>query len=152
MSYVRAFRVVAIPQSGLLAQVSSFWLPAGRSCPILTKHCSRSLPHLPALPPLASGGCRHLHCFSTGGVTVGLVICWFYLFIFPSCYVALCASKAHHRPGREGVSWCLETSLLKILFPGRASLPGTELPSWDRAPSPPPLSLFSSFIFFPTCF
>ena len=25
-------------------------------------------------------------------------------------------------------------------------------PSWDRAPSLPPLSPFSSFIFFPTCF
>ena len=30
---------------------------------------------LPAQPPLANGGCRHLRCFSTGGVTVGLVIC-----------------------------------------------------------------------------
>ena len=74
VSYVRAFHVVAIPQSGLLAQVSSFWLSMGRSCQILTKHCS---PHLPALPPLVSGGCWHLCCFSTGGVTVGLVICWF---------------------------------------------------------------------------
>ena len=75
VSYVRAFRVVAIPQSGLLAQVSSFWLRVGCSCPILKKHCS--LLRLPALPPLASGGCRHLHCFSAEGVTVGLVICWF---------------------------------------------------------------------------
>ena len=74
VSYVRAFHVVAIPQSGLLAQVSSFWLSMGRSCQIVTKHCS---PHLPAQPPLASGGCRHLRCFSTGGVTIGLVICWF---------------------------------------------------------------------------
>ena len=48
---------------------------------------------------------------------------------FPSFYVALCVSKARHRLGRESVSWCLETSLLKIPFPGRASLPGTELPS-----------------------
>ena len=48
--------------------------------------------------------------------------------IFPSCYVALCASKAHHRLGRESVSWCLETSLLKIPFLGRASLPEKELP------------------------
>ena len=39
----------------------------------------------------------------------------------PSCYVALCVSKARHRLGRESVSWCLETSL-KIPFPGRASL------------------------------
>ena len=33
------------------------------------------------------------------------------LFIFPPCYVALCASKARHRLGSESVSWCLETSL-----------------------------------------
>ena len=77
VSYVRAFPMVAIPQSGMLAQVSSFWLCAGCSCPILTKHCSPHLRHLPALPPLASGGCRRLCCFSTGGVTVGLIICWF---------------------------------------------------------------------------
>ena len=82
VSYVRALRVVAIPQSGLLAPVSSFWLRVGRSCPILTKHCSPRLPCLPAQPPLASGRCRHLRCFSAGGVTVGLVICWFYLFIY----------------------------------------------------------------------
>ena len=77
VSYVRAFRVVAIPQSGLLAQVRSFWLHVGRSCPILTNLCSPSLPRFPALPPLPSGGCRRLCCFSAGGVTVGLVICWF---------------------------------------------------------------------------
>ena len=77
VSYVRAFRVVAIPQSGLLAQVRSFWVRVGRSCPILTKHRSPRLPRVPALPPLPSGGCRHLCCFSAGGVTVGLVICWF---------------------------------------------------------------------------
>ena len=77
VSYVQAFRVVAIPQSGLLAQVRSFWLRMGRSCPILTNHCSLHLPCFPALPPLASSGCMHLCCFSAGGVTVGLVICWF---------------------------------------------------------------------------
>ena len=72
VSYVRAFCVVAIPQSGMLALVSSLWLHSGHSGLILKKHC---LPCLPAQPLLASGGCRHLHCFSTGGVTVGLVIC-----------------------------------------------------------------------------
>ena len=77
VSYVRAFHVVAIPQSGLLAQVRSFWLRAGRSCPILTKLCSPRLPRVPALPPLPNGGCRRLCCFSSGGVTVGLVISWF---------------------------------------------------------------------------
>ena len=60
VSYVRAFRVVAIPQSGLLAPVRSFWLRVGRFCPILTNLCSPRLLRFPALPPLASGGCRHL--------------------------------------------------------------------------------------------
>ena len=54
-----------------------------------------------------------------------------YLFIFPPCYVALCASKAHHRLGSESVSWCLETSLF------------LRLPSQDRSPS---LSLFLFYI------
>ena len=77
VSYVQAFHVVAIPQSGLLAQVSLFWLRTGCSCLILKKHCSPHLPCLPALPPLASVRCRRLSCFSAGEVTVGLVICWF---------------------------------------------------------------------------
>ena len=51
-----------------------------------------------------------------------LLVLIIYLF-FPSCYVALCVSKACHRLGRESVSWCLETSLLKIPFPGQSSLP-----------------------------
>ena len=74
VSYVRAFRVVAIPQSRMLAQVCLFWLHLQHSSPILKKHCS---PCLPAQPLLASGGCRHLPSFSAGGVTVGLIICWF---------------------------------------------------------------------------
>ena len=82
-----------------------------------SKQCS---PRLPAQPLLASGGCRHLRCFSTGGVTVGHAICGFKLFIFPPSYVALCASKARHRLGSESVSWCSETSLF-------LRLPGTEL-------------------------
>ena len=110
----------------------------GHSGLILEKHCS---PRLPAQPPLASGGCRCLRCFSAGGVTIGLVNCCFnYLFIFTPCYVALCASKACHRLGHESVSWCLKTSLF------------LRLPSWDRAPSLPLLSLFSIFYIFPTCF
>ena len=58
------------------------------------------------------------------------------LFIFLPCYVALCASKAHHRLGTESVSWCLETSLF------------LRLPSWDGAPSLPLLSLFLVFYLF----
>ena len=87
-----------------------------------SKQCS---PRLPAQPLLASGRCRHLRCFSTGGVTVGQVICGFnYLFIFPPSYVALWGSNARHRPAGESVSWCLETSLfLKTPFPGWISVP-----------------------------
>ena len=114
--------VVAIPQSGLLAQVSLLWLCVRHSGKNLTKHCCPRLLHLPAQPPFASVGCMCLRCFSTGGVTVGLVG-FNYLFIFPSCYVALCASKALLRLGSESVSWSLETSLLKIPFPGQSSFP-----------------------------
>ena len=62
-----------------------------------------------------------------------------YLFIFPPSYVALCGSKAScgsKACQRKSVSWCLETSLF------------LRLPSRDRAPSLPLLSLFLSFIFF----
>ena len=45
------------------------------------------------------------------------------LFIFPPCYVALCASKGQHRFSSENVSWCLETSLFKTPFPGQSSIP-----------------------------
>ena len=45
------------------------------------------------------------------------------LFIFPPCYVALCASKARHRLESESVSWCLETSLFLRLFLRWSSLP-----------------------------
>ena len=68
-----------------------------------------------------------LFCWGSYCWARNLLVLIIYLF-FPSCYVALCVSKARHRLGRESVSWCLETSLLKIPFPGRASLPGTKLP------------------------
>ena len=46
-----------------------------------------------------------------------------YLFIFPPCYVALCASKAHHRLGSECFLVFGNFSLFKTPFPGRSSLP-----------------------------
>ena len=55
-----------------------------------------------------------------------LLVLIIYLFFLPVLLPSV--SKARHRLSRESVSWCLETSLLKIPFPGRASLPGTELP------------------------
>ena len=59
-----------------------------------------------------------------------------YLFIFPPCYVVLCASKARHRLSSESFSWCLETSLF------------LRHPSWTGAPSLPLLSLFFVFYIF----
>ena len=64
-----------------------------------------------------------------------LLVLIIYLF-FPPCYVALCASKAHHRLGSESVSWCLETSLF------------LRLPSWDGTPFPGRSSLPTSFVSF----
>ena len=137
-----AFHVVVIPQSGLLAQVSSLRLQSGHSGQILTlgNAASASLPS-PCLQVAGAGICA-----------ASLLLCWgsyhwarnlwvlIIVIFFPPCYVALCASKARHRLGRESVSWCLETSLF------------LRLPSQDGAPSLPPLSLLSSFIFFPTYF
>ena len=87
----------------------------------LTKHYSRHLLRLPALPPLASGGCRCLRCLYAGGVTVGLIICWFYLFFLPVMLPAVLPRLA--TDWAASVSWCLETSLPKIPFPGWSSLP-----------------------------
>ena len=90
----KAFRVVVILQSGLLSQASLFRSDCPRGIQVCypkqpyfpqialgafrpgpySKQCS---PHLPAQPLFASGECRHLHCFSAGGVTVGHVICGF---------------------------------------------------------------------------
>ena len=138
VSYVRALCVVAIPQSGFLAQVSLLWLHSGHSGPILKEHCS---PCLPAQPPLASGGCRHLRCFSAGGVTVGLVICWFKLFIYFSSL--LCCPLCFQGSPQTRLQECFlvfgNFSLFKTPFLGGSSLL-------------PLLSLFSIFYIFPTCF
>ena len=75
------------------------------------------------------------------------IICGVYLFIYFSFLLCcLCASKARHRLGCENVSWCLETSLFKSLFPGQDSLPGTELPPYLLC------LFFHLIIFFPYLF
>ena len=58
MSSVRAFHVVAIPQSGLLALVSSLRLPLGHSGPVLTlsNAAHASLPS-PSLLVMGTGTC-----------------------------------------------------------------------------------------------
>ena len=117
-----AFRVVVIPQSGLLAKVSSLWLHLGHLGPILKKHCS---PCLPAQPPLASGGSRHLCCFSTGGVTTGLVICGFELFIYFSSLLCcpLCFQASPQTWQWECFLVFGNFSLFKTPFLGLSSLP-----------------------------
>ena len=57
-----------------------------------------------------------------------LLVLIIYLFFLPVMLPS--ASKARHRLNRESVSWCLETSLLKIPFPGQDFLPGTKLPPY----------------------
>ena len=76
--------MVAIPQSGLLAQLSSLRLPLGHSGLVLTLS-NAACDSLPS-PPLASGGCRHLRCFSAGGVNPWARNLWvliIYLFFLP---------------------------------------------------------------------
>ena len=73
------------------------------------------------------------------GVVVRLVICGFYLLFFPPGYVAIWDSKTPHRPAGERVSWCLETTVLR-------------LPPWNGSLSLTLLSLFLSFIVCPTFF
>ena len=119
--WVKAFHRVAIPQSGLLSQVSSLKLSLGSQAGPYSMQGSL---HLPAQPPLAGGGCRHLCCFSTPSY------CWacnlWVLIIFPPSYVAVCGSKARQRLGSESVSWCLETSLFfKTPFLGQSSVPAS---------------------------
>ena len=55
VSYVRAFHVVAIPQSGLLAQVTSLRLPSGHSGQILTLSNTARASSLPSPRLLVPG-------------------------------------------------------------------------------------------------
>ena len=138
VSYVRAFCVVAIPQSGMLAQVSSLWLHLQCSSPILEKHCS---PCLPAQPLLASGRCRCQHCFSAGSHhwAGNLWLLIIYLFSLPVVLPSEVPRLATDSPVR--------------VFPGVWKLPSfLRLPSRDGSLSLPLLSIFLSFIFFPTSF
>ena len=92
-------------------------------------------------PPLASGRCRHLSCFSDGIYLWArtlwvLIICLFFLpVMLPSEFPRLTTdSPVRVFPG----VWKL-LSFLRLL-------------SREGAPSLPLLSLFLSFIFFPTSF
>ena len=124
--------MVAIPQSGLLSQVSSLRLPSGHSGPVF-KQCSL---RLHAQLPLASGGCGRLCCFSAGSycwahnLWVLIIYLFFLPIMLPSVVPRLATDSA------VSVSWCLETS------------PFLRLPSWDGAPSLPLLFSFCLLCFF----
>ena len=74
------------------------------------------------------------------GLQLGTSSVGFIYLFFPPSYVVLWDSKTSHRPARERISWCLETS------------PLLRLPPRDRSPSLTPFSLFLSFIFCSTSF
>ena len=115
--------MVAIPQSGLLSQVSSLRLPLGHSSLVLTLSSAvhASLPR-PCLLVVDAAVCA---ASPLGKLPLSIYSVGFnYLFIFPPGYVALCGSKARHRLGSESVPWCLETSLFfKTPFWGQSSVP-----------------------------
>ena len=81
-------------------------------------------PTPPCPAPLASGGCRRLLCFSTGGVTVGLVICRFKLFIYFSSLLCcpLCFQGSPQTQQQECFLVFGNFSLFKTPFLGWSSL------------------------------
>ena len=131
--------MVAIPQSDLLAQVSFLRLPLGHLRPgPYSKQCN---PCLPAQPPLASGRCGHLRCFSAGSYrwACNLWVLIIYLFFLPVMLPSEFPRLATDLPVRA--------------FPGVWELLSfLRLPSQDGSLSLPLLSLFLSFVFFPTSF
>ena len=131
--------MVAIPQSGLLAQVSSLRLPLGHSGPVLTlsNEAQASLPS--ALLEWWMQASMLLLCWGSYRWAHNLWVLIIYLFfltvMLPSVVPRLATDSAVR------------------VFPGVWKLLSfLRLPSWDGAPSLPLLSLFLSFIFFPTSF
>ena len=132
--------MVAIAQSGLLTQVSSPRLPSGPVKP--SPYCNQCSLRLPAQPLLASGGCRCLCCFSTGGVTIGLVICGFYLFMY---FSSLLCCLLWFQGSPQTRQWeCF------LVF-GNIFLFKTPFPGWSSVPTSF-VSFFCLLYFFPTSF
>ena len=130
--------MVAIPQSGLLAQVSSLRLPSGHSGLVLTlsNAAHASLPS-PRLLVAGAGMCAALHWGSycwAHNLWV-LIIYLFFLTVMLPCVVPRLATDSTVR-----------------VFPGVWKLLILRHRSWDRALSLPLLCPFLSFIFFPTSF
>ena len=77
---------------------------------------------LPAQPPLTSGVCRRLRCFSTGGVTVGLVMWVLIVHLFFSLlFCPLCFQGSAQT--RQWECFLEDFSLFKTPFPGWSSVP-----------------------------
>ena len=114
---------LAIPWFGLLSHVSYLRLSSGHSGPVLTlsnaAHASLSLLVVDV----------SIWATSPLGAAVRHVICGFYLFIFSSWYCCPLRFQNYPQTHGERVSWCLETSLLR-------------LPPWDGSLSLTLLSLF----------
>ena len=137
VSLVRAFHGIAIPQSGLLSQVSSLRLPSGHSGPVFMQYSLR----LPAQPLLAvedagvyaASRCGSYHWACS--LWVLTVYLFSLLFMLPSVIPRLTTDSAVR------------------VFPGVWKLLSfLRFPSQDGSPSLPLLFLFLSFIFFPTSF
>ena len=117
---VRAFHVVAIPQSGLLSQVSSLRLPLGHSGPVLTM---QPVPSCPA--PACSGGYRRLCCFSAGSYRWAHNLWVLIIYLFVLLVILLSEIPRHATDPLEkafpGV-WKFPL-FFKTPFPGRISIP-----------------------------
>ena len=139
MPYIRAFCRVAIPQSGLLSQVSSLRFPWGHSGLVLTlSNAARSSlpsPHL-LVAVQASTLLLHWGSYRWARNLWGLII---YLFFFLVTFLSEIPRLTTDPPERVFPRIGKLLSLLR-------------LPSWDGSLSPPLLSLFLSFIFCPTSF
>ena len=130
--------MVAIPQSGLLSQVSSLRLPSGHSSSVLTLSnaaCASLIS--PRLLVVGAGVWLLLHWGSYHWAS-NLWVLIIYLFFLPVMLPSVVPR--------------LTTDSAVRVFPGVWKPLFLRLPSWDGAPSLPLLSLFLSFIFFPTSF
>ena len=114
--------MVAIPQSGLLPQVSTLRLPSGHSGPvlILSNAACASLPS-PHLLVADAGVCAASPLRDLPWACNLWVLIIYLFFLWLCCPLWF---QGSHRLGSESVSWCLETSLFfKTPFLGRSSSP-----------------------------
>ena len=146
-SYVQAFCVVAIPQSGLLAQVSLFWLCPG----VFLPNSYKALQPTPPTPPCPAPTCQWwmqasvlLFCWGSYCWACNLLVLIIYSFFLPVMLPSVLPRLATDSAGRvfPGI-W----KPLFLKFPSRDGLPFP-----GRSSLPTSFVSFSSFIFFPTCF